>query len=163
MAASNGRYEWINPKDFDVLVFVGVGFKPGNLLVSLKDQIERGPNAFEASLRRIFKRHALDLMTAAAQGYSGKVLCVPPPLTSEVSGEQSEVKIGPKAIELFNNVTAKVFAESGIIYVAQPPETIRENKWTTREYSRENNSTHMNARYGNVILNAIRDRVRQTN
>ena len=161
LLASGGRFTSINPKDFDALVFVGAGLKPGHTLAKLK-QKQHGNYLDLEALKRIFsKRHAADLMRSAANICPGKTFFVPSPLISEASGEFGDLKVGRDELDQFNDAVARVLAEDQIIFIAQPPETIRENKWTKREFSTARDFKHTNGRYGELLLRAIRDRLHQ--
>ena len=158
---TKGRYESIARTDCEVLVFVGPGFRPGLLMARLKAGGDLSFAAIESHLQRmVAETSELQLMTAAARGYQGKVYFVPWPLVSELSGRRRNLHIGKNEFAQFNRIAAKVFSEVGVTYIAQPEETIRDNKWTRSEYSRDGNFVHMNAQYGEVILRAIRERVR---
>jgi hypothetical protein len=113
----------------------------------------------DANLGKRRKRHAGMLMRSVARACPGQTFFVPSPLISEASEEQADLKIDYEELQRFNALVADRLEDEGITYIAQPLETIRENKWTKREFSVENNFRHMNARYGEIILRAIQSRL----
>lgn len=156
LAVSDGRYETITPKDFDALVFVG-GMN-GSRLYSLASQ-----NDIETQIGMLIAKNPIvAMMKEAAHDFSGKLLFVPGPLRSELSPNRPQ-SISTERIEAVNRAAEKVFAKNGIIFVPQPAQTISVNGGTRREYSLENNFGHMSSRYGQAVLEAIRERLRAAN
>jgi hypothetical protein len=159
-STDSGGSKFIDRAQFDVLAFVGPGFRPGLIMTRLKRKNELNPDAIERYVQKLIRTTPeLQLMTSAARGYSGKVYFVPWPLISEASGRRQDLVISIDEMDQFNRIASKVFSEVGITYVPQPQQTVRDNKWTKQEYSGGRDSIHMNPRYGNVVLNALRDQL----
>jgi hypothetical protein len=155
---SGGRHESIDPNEFDALAFVG-GFQPGSMLAAFAEQGTLNEQRMKGWLRRNFvkKGHALALALEVVKNASCHVLLLPSPFVSELSGERAKIKVEESDLERFNHMARAAFAEKRITYVPQPAETIRDGKWTAREYSLKNNHSHANQDYGAIVLAAIRD------
>jgi len=184
LVVSDGRYETICPQDFDTLLFVGGNFNTTVNLIWMKEHAGSegdGTSSERALYNRLRARlrlcHAMKLMASIAPSYAGRIMFVPTPLVSEDAGERMSLQISPQELDRFNRLLAAILGESGITYVAQPIITIKDNKWTRSEYANAgfgglgqdapkghdgNRYKHMNARYGNVILTAVRERLRQS-
>jgi hypothetical protein len=155
LAVSGGRYESIDPRDFDVLLFVG-GFIPGKKIFALKAAGKPvSPIVAKLLRHQIAKSPAMKLIRSATQVFSGRILLVPRPLQSESAREMDG--LAHEHDEDINRACAEIFAEQGVTYLPQPAETIKDRQWTKPEYMGPGSSGHANAKYGAIVLTAVRD------
>jgi hypothetical protein len=180
LMVSGGRYESIDPREFNVLVFVGGGFNTTATLRWVKERIDAGGIASDADLRRRLRSRlaespAMRLMRSLPRASGRTVVFVPTPLVSEGSADKPRQDIDPSVLERMNRALADLLGELGVVYLAQPAETIQDNKSTRNEYweggigaIRPDSSEfkgrgfkHMNPRYGAVILARLRERLLQ--
>lgn len=158
---SGGRYETIPADEFDVLVFVGGNFRTQTQLLWMKRTGAATARGRQRALRgRLESSPVLRLAGWLLPEFRGTVLFAPTPLpTAGVDGGHDDA-IDDADLAAFNELMTKLLAARGIVYVPQPAETIRSGKWTKAEYAaNEGGARHMNARYGALMLAAMRQRI----
>ena len=167
---SDGRYQDINPNDFDALLFHG-SHKASDLLFSLRKHAADVREYSQGFLRAgigawLEDNFSVTLASSVEDSFRGKILLSPIAMVSEDSQENSAMEVRREELHFLNDVINDVLAKKKVTYVAQPDETIKENKYTDRRYSinsvrlsrdldikhEADEYFHMNAEYGREVL-----------
>jgi hypothetical protein len=175
---SDGMYESLPVREFDAILFHGVGLNVSTYLFSLRKQSEhlRGySGAFlEEGLRSTIEQvPSWNLVCSLRAGFEGRLLMSAMPLSSEDGGKFEGISVADDEFAHLNDHIGAILAKIGVEYVPQPLETIRDSKYTRREFCidsvrlapqlcqkhPDDDYIHMNEQYGSLALQAIEARL----
>lgn len=173
---SEGKYETINPDDFNALIFHGSTVRYTKLLDSLRrtgGDVRQYSRAFlrDGIAGWLGTSHAATLIHRIRSSYTGRILVSPMPLMSEDSKRFDGRTVEAGELTLLNDILSEFYAAGGAEFLPQPNETIVQNKYTSTDFSigsvplggdvrhRKAEYYHMNARYGEAVLRKVSERL----
>jgi hypothetical protein len=158
LQASNGLYESLPVHEFDAIVFHGVVLKVGDFLLSLRKaggDLRCYSKALLADCLQscIEKEPPWSLVRSLRAGFGGRLLLSAIPLTSEDGSKFRGISVADDEFADLNHHIGAVLGKFGVEYVPQPSHTIRDSKYTKREFCVD--YIHMNEQYGCEVLQAL--------
>ena len=175
---SDGQFESLPVREFDAIVFHGAALNVSDYLLSLRKASEHlrcYSNALlEEGLRScIEKVPAWSLVRSLRAEYGGRLLMSAMPLSSEDGSKFKEMSVTDDELAHLNDRIRAVLCKIGVDYVPQPLDTIRDGKYTKREFCvdsvrlaaklcykhPDDDYIHMNEQYGVRVLRAVGERL----
>jgi len=174
LQTSGGRYEAIDPAEFDAVVFHGIDLHPALAILSIARH-GHGSKLFfsDAFLRQgirnwVKRTKAFGFASSILRVKKTVVILSPTPCPAEgheaVDGKVPKelmASLRPRILEMID----EVLRDEGIHYVSQPEETYGSAYYTKQEYTvgsvrlvdlgrqhPDDDFTHMNAAYGLIVL-----------
>jgi hypothetical protein len=173
LKVSEGRHESLPVHDFDAIVFHGPPLNVERYLSSLRhvsDDLRCYSRAclHEALQRSIEGTRGYDLVRSLRTDYDRRVLMSPMPLISEDSAQFKGRSVRVEELKLLNSCISAILSDVRAEYVAQPSDTVRDYKYTKREFCvnsvgvfydirkhPDDDYFHMNGQYGACVLHEI--------
>jgi hypothetical protein len=173
LTVSNGQYEALPAREFDAIVFHGPPVNLVRYLGSLRRssidiRLYSLASLQEGLQKWIDRIPTYQLVRSFRTDYDRRVLISPTPLKSEDCGEFDRISVAAEELALLNTCVSNIIAGIPADYIPQPPRTVRNHKYTKREYCLnavrlanpsitypENDPDHMNGRYGACVLQEI--------
>ncbi|HVN64658.1 MAG TPA: hypothetical protein VMT58_08460, partial [Candidatus Binataceae bacterium] len=168
---SDGLYESLPVREFDAIVFHGVALNVGDYLLSLRKAREHLRCYSNAVLgdglrSRIEQMPSWSLVRSLRAEFGGRLLMSAMPLSSEDGAKFKGISVSDDELAHLNHHIGAVLAEIGVEYLPQPPDTIRDSKYTKREFCvdsvrltaklcqkhPDDDYVHMNEQYGVRVL-----------
>ena len=178
LKVSEGQYESLPAHEFDAIVFHGPPLNLGLYLTSLRRMSDDLRHYSSAFLREGLQMHlewwpTYHLVQALRTDYDRRVLMSPLALKSEDSAELNGLSIRAEEFACVQSCIAAVLAEIRAEFVAQPSDTVRDYKYTKREFCLNSvrlggdlsvqhatdDYEHMNGQYGARVLEEIAARL----
>lgn len=171
---SDGLYESLPVHEFDAIVFHGVALNVSDYLLSLRkasQDLRNYSRAFlEDGLRSCMEQApSWNLVRSLRSEFAGRLLMSAMPLSSEDGTKFKGISITGDELAQLNHHIGAELGKIDIEYVSQPSDTIRDSKYTKREFCvdsvrlaaklcykhPDDDYIHMNERYGSEILHAV--------
>jgi hypothetical protein len=171
---SDGLYESLPVHEFDAIVFHGVALNVSDYLLSLRKvspHLRSYSNAFLGDGLRSCMEQApsWNLVRSLRSEFGGRLLMSAMPLSSEDGTKFKGISITDDELALLNTHIGAELGKINIEYVSQPPGTIRDGKYTKREFCidsvrlaaklcykhPDDDYIHMNEQYGSEVLHAV--------
>jgi hypothetical protein len=171
---SDGRHESLPADDFDAIIFHGVLIEFGRYLSSIarvSDDLQcfSGASLHEGLQSHIEELPAYQLVRSLRSEYDRPIVVSPLAMKSEDSGELKNLSVTVQGIQLLNSHIVAILSTVAADYVAQPPHTMRDCKYTKREFCLnsvrlgqdlsiahpDDDYNHMNSQYGACVLRDI--------
>jgi hypothetical protein len=175
---SDGLYESLPVREFDAIVFHGVALNVSDYLLSLRKASEHlrcYSNALlEDGLRSCIEQvPSWSLVRSLRAEFGGRLLMSAMPLSSEDGTKFNGISVTDDELAYLNSHIGAVLGKIGVEYVPQPSDTIRDSKYTKREFCvdsvrlaaklcykhPDDDYIHMNEQYGFQVLRAIGTRL----
>ena len=175
---SDGLYESLPVREFDAIFFHGVALNVGEYLLSLRKGSEHLRCYSDALLRdglrsRIQQMPSWSLVRSLRADFHGRLLMSAMPLSSEDGAKFNGILVTEEELARLNHHIGGVLGEIGVEYLPQPPDTIRDSKYTKREFCvdsvrlapklchkhPDDDYVHMNEQYGVRVLQAVGTRL----
>jgi hypothetical protein len=162
LKVSDGRYGSLPSQDFDVIIFHGILVNVGRYLSSLRKTSDDLRCYSRACLREALRMcieaaPTYPLVRSLRTDYDRRVMMSAMPLMSEVSTEFEGREIRAEEFNLLNSCISAALSDIRAEYVAQPLDTVRDYKYTKREFLKfpHDDQVHMNGQYGACVLEEI--------
>jgi hypothetical protein len=174
LKVSDGQHENLPAQAFDAIVFHGLPLNVWLYLSALRKASDDLRCYSRASLRDGLQMHlkgdpTYRLVEALRADYDRPVLISPLALKSEDSGELALHSITSDELNFLNSCISAILSDMQVEYVAQPLDTIRDYKYTKREFClnsvrlaadlsikhADDDYDHMNGQYGARVLREI--------
>jgi hypothetical protein len=158
LQASDGLYESLPVREFDAIVFHGVVLKVSDYLLSLR-KANGHLRCYSKALLGDGLRSCIEqvpswsVVRSLRAEFGGRLLMSPAPLTSEDGTKFQGIPVTDDEFADLNGHIAAVLGRIGVEYVPQPSDTIRDSKYTKREFCVD--YIHMNELYGSRVLQTL--------
>jgi hypothetical protein len=175
---SDGLYESLPVREFDAIVFHGVALDVSVYLLSLRKASEHLRCYSNSLLRdglrsRIEQMPSWNLVRSLRAEFGGRLLMSAMPLSSEDGAKFGGISVTDDELAHLNYHIDAVLGEIGVEYLPQPSDTIRDSKYTKREFCvdsvrltaklcqkhPDDDYVHMNEQYGVRVLQAVGTRL----
>jgi hypothetical protein len=175
---SDGLYESLPVREFDAIFFHGVALNVSEYLLSLRKASEHLRRYSDSLLRdglrsRMEQMPSWSLVTSLRAEFGGRLLMSAMPLSSEDGARFQGISVTDDELAHLNRHIGAVLGEIGVEYVPQPSDTIRDSKYTKREFCvdsvrlaaklcikhPDDDYIHMNEKYGVQVLQAVGTRL----
>jgi len=158
LQASDGLYESLPVREFDAIVFHGVVLNVSDFLLSLRKasgHLRCYSKAFlgdglQSCIERV---PSWSLVRSLRAEFGGRLLMSAIPLTSEDGSKFRGISVTDDEFADLNQHIGAVLGKIGVEYFPQPSDTIRDSKYTKREFCVD--YIHMNEQYGSQVLQAL--------